>query len=268
MNEALDPGRQPSSAETGQTESDTPETRPTRRWNELLSRGIFETVIVAVGVFLALMVDEWREDAERKNLSEEARKALRAEMLANREAIIARLATTATAYADAAARPGQAWQLVLKRRNRPLLVNDSAWLMTIETGAIRWLEPSERTAYAHVYGGHDRMRDVISAELIRWTELAAFGPESQSSEDRRDRERALRLWQAFALRSQFALCMNLGRHEQALGSKMTYQQLAQFCVARPPTDDGSVIYREWQRRGWASPIIPQALSVGQVRRTA
>lgn len=260
MNEVSDPDRQLGREGNRQPDPENGGPGPRQRWNDLLGRGIFETAIVAVGVILALMVDEWREDAERKELAEEAKTALRAELLANRDAIVARISTTASAYAAATARPDQVRQLVLERRNRPLLVNDSAWTMTIETGAIRWLEPSERTAYAHVYGGHERVRDVISNELIRWTDLAAFAPESRSPEDVRDRERAIRLWQAFALRSQFALCMNLGRHEQALGSPLTYEQLAQFCVVRPPTDDARVIYGEWQRRGWVSSTLPGSLS--------
>lgn len=233
---------------------------PRHRWNDLLGRGIFETAIVAVGVLLALMVDQWREDAERKGLADEARSAIRAELLINREALIQRMTITSNVLAASNANPTQVAQYVSERRNRPLLTYDAAWTMTIETGAIRWLEPSERTRLATVYGGHERLREVISHELVRWTELAAFADSVESRETSERRTQALRVWQAFAQRSQFALCMNLGRHEQGLGAQIPYVPLSQFCAAWQATDPPQALYREWRKLGWVSSTLPRSIA--------
>lgn len=227
-----------------------------RRWSDLLGKGIFETVIVAIGVLLALMVDQWREDADRKRLADEARTALRAEVLANREALIERFRTTAAILSAASENPERVGQFVFERRNRPLLVADSAWTMTLQTGAIRWLEPEERAMFARVYAGHERMREVVANELVRWTELAGFEEQQSSPEDTRQRRRAIRIWQAYAQRTQFALCMNMGRHEQALGASIPNAKLSDYCVRVPATRPPEAVYGDWAERGWVSANPP------------
>lgn len=260
MSEMSDSGPSPNkSPQVGTVSSE-----PKRRWNDLLGRGVFETVIVAVGVFLALMVDQWREDSEREQLADEARAALREELLTNREGVVQRMIVTSNVVAAAQSGPMEVARLVIERRNRPLLTYDAAWTMTIETGAIRWLEPSERKRFAMVYGSHERLREVISNELIRWTELAAFAPGPESQETAQSRNQALRVWQAFAQRSHFALCVNLGRHEQALGAPIPHRPLMKFCVERPATEHPRGIYREWRKRGWTSDTLPQSIALDTI----
>jgi hypothetical protein len=233
-------------------------TRPA--WNALLGRGLFETVIVAVGVFLALFVDEWSERSEQRQLAQEARVALHIELLANREAVLVRLRRTSQLYVETAAHPDQVAKYVYERRNRPLQLTDAAWTMTVETGAIRWLEPDERAKFADVYASYERMRDLILEELVRWTELAAFLPTSSSADQVESRDRAIRVWRAFAQRAQLAQCVNAGRHERALGAHVDLQQISEFCAKRPPEEDPASIYRQWKKLGWLSPIPPQILT--------
>lgn len=230
-----------------------------KRWNDLLGRGLFETAIVALGVFLALAVDEWREQSQQRELAGEARSALHAELLSNRDSLIERFRTTAAILAASAQHPSRVGQFVFERRNRPLLVNDAAWTMTVETGAIRWLRPEERAIFARVYAGHERMREVVANELVRWTELGGFAQES-SLEESRERDRAVRIWQAYAQRTQFAICMNLGRHEQALGALIPDPDLTQYCVSFPATRPPSGLYSDWMKRNWVSPTPPMAFS--------
>lgn len=231
-----------------------------QRWNELLGKGLFEIIIVAVGVFLALFVDEWRERSEQRQLAQEAREALRTELLANRDAVLSRLRRTSELYVQIPAHPDQIAQFVNERRNRPLQLTDAAWTMTVQTGAIRWLDPAERSTIADVYIAYGRMRDVVTEELTRWTELAAFPPTPSSAAMLEDRDRAIRVWRAFAQRAQMAQCVNAGRHERALGSHVTMQQISDFCARQSPAVGPAAIYREWNRFGWASPVQPQILS--------
>ena len=231
----------------------------TRRWNDILGRGLFETAIVAVGVLLALAVDEWREQSQQRALADEARSALHAELLSNRESLIERFRTTTAILAASAQHPSRVGELVFERRNRPLLVNDAAWTMTVETGAIRWLRPQERAILAKVYAGHERMREVVANELERWTELGGFEREGPPEESR-ERDRAVRIWRAYAQRTQFAICMNLGRHEQALGASIPDPDLTQYCVSFPATRSPGTLYSDWMERNWVSPTPPRAFS--------
>lgn len=231
-----------------------------RDWKDLFGRAVFEILIVAIGVMLALAVDEWRERSEQRELADQARAALRAEILSNREAVIARLRRTAELYAQTAAHPDQAGQYVFERRNRPLFVTDSAWAMAVETGAIRWLAPTDRARFAEIYAGQQRARDVALEEMSRWTELGGFSPAPATADIDASRNRALRVWQAWAHRVQFALCVSAGRYERALGADVTEQQLLQFCARRPPDEDPVSIYREWRKLGWVSSSPPRTLA--------
>lgn len=231
-----------------------------RPWQAGLGRTLFEIMIVAIGVLLALAVDEWRERSEQRELADQARAALRAEILSNREAVLSRLRRTAQLYVRTTAHPDMVGKYVFELRHRALLVNDAAWTMAVETGAIRWLAPAERRDFAEVYAGQQRARDVIFEEMIRWTDLGGF------SEEASNRDRALRVWQAWAHRAQFALCVTAGRYERTLGAELTEQDLLNFCAERPPVEDPSSLYREWKKLGWASSIAPRILAQPQVDR--
>jgi hypothetical protein len=221
---------------------------------------VFEIMIVAVGVMLALAADEWRERSEQRQLADQARAVLRAEILSNREAVLGRLRRTSQLYTLVETHPDRVGQYVFERRNRPLQLTDAAWTMTVQTGAIRWLDPSERTRIAEVYAGYDRMREVVSEEMVRWTELAAFSATPPSPETRGDRDRAIRVWQAFAQRAQMAQCVNAGRHERVFGAQFGERELSDFCAKRRAQEDPASIYAEWRRLGWASSIPPRILT--------
>ena len=237
-----------------------------RGWTDMPGRAVFEILIVTVGVLLALAVDEWRDRSEQSELANQARMALRAEILSNREAVVSRLRRTAQLYVMTAKHPDEVGKYVFERRHRALLLNDAAWSMAVETGAIRWLTPAERTKFAEIYAGQQRSRDVVFEEMIRWTDLGEYSDVQGSSGKDRDRDRAIRVWQAWAHRTQFALCVSAGRYERTLGATVTEQQLLDFCSGRPPGEDPELIYREWKRLGWASSIAPRTLGRTQADR--
>jgi len=214
-------------------------------------------MIVAVGVMLALAVEEWRDESQQKQLADHARATLHAEILANREAVFKRHRRVAELYALVAANPERVGEFVFDRRNRALLLNDSAWIMAVETGALRWLSNAERASVAEIYASHQRLRDVTGQEMTKWSELAAFDPGSNSPQTTADRNRAIRIWQAYALRVQLSNCATAGRYEQALGADLPHARLVEFCAGRRPDERPETLYGEWVKRGWASPVRPQ-----------
>jgi hypothetical protein len=183
--------------------------------------------------------------------------------LSNRESVISRLRSTANLYAETTAHPDQTGRFIFERRNRTLFLTDAAWSMAVETGAIRWLSPGERTKFAEIYAGQQRARDVVFEEMARWTDLGGFPPTSGSGNIDAGQSHALRAWRAWAHRTQFALCVNAGRYERTLGATVPERDLVEFCAARPPDEDPISIYRQWRKFGWVSSTAPRTLAPTQ-----
>jgi hypothetical protein len=58
---------------------------PERRWNA--GRSLAEVVLIALGVFLGLAAEQWRDRADRNERAAETLRRIRAEMVANRDEI-------------------------------------------------------------------------------------------------------------------------------------------------------------------------------------
>jgi hypothetical protein len=217
-------------------------------WRDFL----VHVAMIAIGVLLALLVEQWREHGQQRQLASEFRAALRAEVIANREVIIARMRRTAQLYTLVQAHSEQVGSYVFERLNRPLVLDDAAWTMAVETGALRWLTPAERVGVAGAYTEQRHVRELADQEMTKWTELAAFESTPGLPEEKSSRERAIRIWQAFAQRTQLAECVTAGRYERALGSTVQLKKLIEFCASLRPDRDPAIIYSEWKRRGWAS----------------
>lgn len=216
-----------------------------------LKRAAFEIVIVALGVLLALVVDQAREIGQRRELLAQTRSALRAELLFNRSRVVEKLGALSELYPLIEADPQQVGVYVRERRNRPLIPADAAWSMAVQTGAIRWLDPQERIALAQAYSNQQWAQELVTAEMARWFDLAAFTPGPPSEEEARRRAQALAVWRAWADRAFTAVCVQSARYERALGGKVDPQnELAAACLSRTPGEDPRALYREWERRGW------------------
>lgn len=231
-----------------------------RAWKDLPGRAVFEILIVAIGVLLALAVDEWREHQQQRQLADAARAAFRAEVLANRDRVILRQRRVAQLYKLVSANPDEAGNYVFERRSRPLLLYDAAWTSAVQTGALRWLTPAERTMLAELYTAQSHTRELATQEITSWTELAAVDPKGRTAEDASDRTRRVRIWLAYAQRVQLSQCVNAGRYERVLGARVRVEQLIEFCSAQPPAEDPVHIYRQLKRRGWTSAFEPRALT--------
>lgn len=227
-----------------------------QHWQQTLRHGVFEVVIVAIGVFVGLAVNDWQGDVQRRQLASEARSALHSEIVANRNLVFARLRLTSKLYPLVSAHPDQVGRYVFERRNQPLLLSNSAWLLALDSGAARWLTPEERTSITGVYAEQDHIGELATQEMSKWTELAAFAGRTTDADAQ---QREVRVWLAYAERAQLGECIQAGRYERALGSTTDLASFFKFCVGRRPDEDPSILYREWKKRGWISPQSPPVI---------
>jgi len=228
-----------------------------QHWQQTLRHGVFEVVIVAIGVVLGLAVNDWQGNVQRRQLASEARSALHSEIVANRNLVFARLRITAKLYALVSAHPDQVGKYVFERRNQPLLLSNSAWLLALDSGAARWLTTEERTSITGIYAEQDHIGELATEEMAKWTELAAYVGPAGNPDDAAAEKRAVRVWLAYAQRVQLGECIQAGRYERALGSTAALANFFNFCVTRRPEEDPGILYREWRMRGWISPKSPR-----------
>jgi hypothetical protein len=121
-------------------------------WSKIL----VEVALITIGVFLALLVDEWRERAEHRQLAEDTLRRIRTEFRANRTAVavvkdkhVDSLKRISTYFnADAASRATLPYPFVA---TNPAFLEYTAWDLAIATQALGYLDPDVAQATAHVY---------------------------------------------------------------------------------------------------------------------
>jgi hypothetical protein len=119
-------------------------------------RILVEVGLITAGVFLALLVDEWRERAEQRQLAEDTLRRIRTEFRANRAAVAGvkdkhvEYLKRIGAYfnADAAARAAMPYPYL---PTDPAFLEYTAWDLAIATQALGYLDPDVAQAAAHVY---------------------------------------------------------------------------------------------------------------------
>lgn len=203
----------------------------------------FEIVIVAVGVLIALLVDEAREARENRQLADEAISAMRAELADNRSRLILKLDFMRQAYFALEADPSKAAQMVAERRNQQITPSRSSWVMTTETGALRLLNQDERSRYAMVYTAQEAYNDIVSQEMAYWGALAAFDADDLSSEEIRERDKAIRLWKAWANRVSLSICISTARIELTFHPRLSREKLWASCRAYRVTQPATELYK-------------------------
>ena len=192
-----------------------------------LKRALFEIAIVAVGVLLALLVDQARQSRTDRALTEDARRAMRTELDQNRVRIATKLSLLHNAYLELERDPGAAPTLVERGANFQITLTDAAWSMALQTGAMRLLPDRERQALGYVYNSHDIYNRLLTEEMSHWTTLAA-GPD----------EKAVRLWKAYARRVAVGGCISSIRIERFHNPTLPAERLRLACqryrVSIPP----------------------------------
>lgn len=192
-----------------------------------LRKAIFEIAIVAVGVLLALMVDQARQTQNDRALTEETRKAMKTELDQNRVRIATKLSLLHNAYLKLERDPAAGPSLVEHGANFQITLTDAAWTMAFQTGAMRLLHDRERQALGYVYNSHDIYNRLLAEEMNHWTVLAA-GPD----------EKAIRLWKAYARRVAVGGCISSIRierfHNPALPAEPLRRACQRYQVSIPP----------------------------------
>ena len=217
---------------------------PAARTTEFnLAKAVFEIVIVAIGVLLALLVDEARRAREDRQLADEAIAAMRAELEDNRWRLIRKLELLHDVYRDLEADPAKAAQLVADRRNQQVTPSDTAWVMTVETGALRLLPPEDRSRYGMVYTANKTYYDILSQEMTYWNGLAAYATDDTSAETVRERDKAIRLWKNWANRVALGVCISAARIELAFHPQLSREKLWTACRTYRVTTEPAALYR-------------------------
>jgi hypothetical protein len=127
-----------------------------RRQGRSLGGLALEVAMVGVGVFLALMGEQWRERSEHRELARASLGRFRAEFVANRAAVVAvkdrhaRDLEEIKRYfgADSAARAGMPRPF---HGTHPAFLEYTAWDLALATQALSYVDPQLASAIAHDY---------------------------------------------------------------------------------------------------------------------
>ncbi len=139
-------------------DTDRPE-RPNRdthgsRW---LLKIALEVVLISVGVFLALMGEQWRESSHTRELAEASLRSFRSEILANREAVAAvkdyhvTLRKSLQTYLDADAKT-RTLDSVQIRGLQPVFFEHTAWDLALATQSLAHIDSQLAFGLSRTYG--------------------------------------------------------------------------------------------------------------------
>jgi hypothetical protein len=149
---------------------------------------VTEVVFISLGVFLALLADQWREDRQTQQLAAASLRGFRSEILANREKVASvrdyhvALLGSLRKYlaADAAARPG----IVVRIQGiQPVFFDQTAWDLAMGTQSLAHLDQGVASSLSRIYGlqrtYHEQTRGMMQAVYLRpldenYTGLASY----------------------------------------------------------------------------------------------
>jgi len=158
---------------------------------------LFEVVLIAVGVFLALWANNWHKDRQHRAQAQAALRNFAAEMETNREAM-----QRNRAYHDAFARelreflaskePASEDRLnksVHFEGMRPVIFEHTAWDLALATQALSYLDPDLAFEISKVYTKQNAFEKLEDSFLA-----AAFTPSSLSSDNVKGMAAAMELY--------------------------------------------------------------------------
>lgn len=200
-----------------------------------LRKALFEIVIVAIGVLLALGVDEIRQTQSDRTLVREIDSSMRSEIEQNRVRLVTKLALLNQSFSALEADPTAGPKLVAQRANLQIELADAAWTMAQETSALRLMDAEKRQAFATAYASHAIYNGILSEEMSRWAELAASTAN----------DRAVLIWKAYARRVGGGACISLMRLERIRNPGVPIARLQRGCADYTPSVPPELIYRRF-----------------------
>lgn len=233
----MDAGRSGRSPEAEQPRESAPSAEapaPSRPQSDFtLKKAAFEIAIVAVGVLLALIVDEARQSRADRALAEEAKTAMAAEIRENQVRLASKLALLHQAHQQLQQDPGAGPELVGRGSNFQIAMTNAAWSMAVQTGALRHIGQQERQSLAYVYASHDIYNRLLAEEMNHWTALAAAAPG----------DAAVKLWMAYAQRVAGSICITTIRIERFRNPGFPTARLQPLCQRYRPSVPPTQLYR-------------------------
>jgi hypothetical protein len=146
-----------------------------RRWKSLVKVGS-EVLLIATGVFLGLLGEQWRERNQHRELAERSLHRFRTEIVANRKAVAAvkdyHVATKQAidAYFAADATGGRSREVSIKGL-QPALFEHTAWDLALVTQALTYTQPELALALSRIYNVQDEYaalsRGILQAMYLR-----------------------------------------------------------------------------------------------------
>ena len=158
---------------------------------------LFEVVLIAVGVFLALWANNWHEDREHRAQAKAALRNFVGEMEANRQATQRNRAYHETFAHElreflASKEPANEDRLnksVHFEGMRPVIFEHTAWDLALATQALSYLDPDLAFDISKVYTGQSAFQKLEDRFLA-----AAFTPASLSSDNVKGMATAMELY--------------------------------------------------------------------------
>jgi hypothetical protein len=199
------------------------------------AKAAFEIAIVAIGVLLALAVDEARQRRSDRALVDEVMETMETEIDQNRVRLATKLLMLHRSYEALEGRPAAGPKLVEQRTNMQIALADAAWIMALQTGALRLMDQDQRRAFTTIYLSHVVYNSLLTEEMGRWTELAA------SSAD----DRAVQIWKAYARRLAAGACYASIRIERFRNSQLPTDRLVRACEGYRLSVPPDQLYRQF-----------------------
>jgi hypothetical protein len=140
---------------------------PHRSHGKSLLKIVLEVVLISTGVFLGLAGEQWRENAQHRELAAQALRRFQTEILANRKAVAAVKDYHAAkrkemhAYFDADARQRKSMSLRLEGV-QVAFVEHTAWDLALASAAMGYIDEDLAFKISHIYITQENL-----AELTR-----------------------------------------------------------------------------------------------------
>lgn len=203
---------------------------------------LIEILIVATGVFLALVVEELRQNFERRTLVSDTRRAVHDEAQLNLSRLARKLTLMHNSALILAKDPARASDLVEAEANEEPQPLEAAWALATQGDVLRSLPDDERRRISLAYTAQAVFISVMHEEMDAWTRLSRTESSDASAAAVRQRQAAIREWRAYAQRTAESGCVEIVRFERVLDARVPLHSAAAICPRYRIEQDPGVIF--------------------------